>query len=124
MNSSELSIVKQISARLKTSSAVVPALLAAAISMSIGGAGLAISNGKHEVLFSICLLAPLAVLLLQITFFTLWDRDRLHNEEHIERRMMIDQERSIIGDNETRKQITLENSGHLIGNESAGDKHD
>jgi hypothetical protein len=92
------SILRKVSARLRTSSAVVPALLASVIAMPIGAAGLILGSEATQTLFAICLLSPLAIALSQIFFFTFFDRDRLHNEEHLERRMLIGLDKPQIGD--------------------------
>jgi hypothetical protein len=107
MHEDGISVLKQISARLKTSSAVVPSLLAALISMPLGAAGLAIAP-QFAVVFSVVLLSPLFVMLSQIMFFTIVDRDRLHNEEHIERRMQLDHAQATIGDNRTGREVVIE----------------
>jgi hypothetical protein len=103
----DASLLKQISARLRTSSAVVPALLASLIAMPIGATGLLMAPDQSAV-FTVVLLSPLAVLLGQICFFTAVDRDRLHNEEHLERRMQIDHGLAVIADNKTGSQVVIE----------------
>ena len=103
----ENSVFRHLSARLRTSSAVVPALLAALISMPIGAGGLAFGPKEFSLVFLIVLIAPLTVLLGQIVLFSIFDRDRLHNEEHLERRMVIERTPAEIGD--AKSVVILEN---------------
>ena len=51
---------------------------------------------------------------MQITFFTLFDRDRLQNEVHVENKLLIAQGKPILGDK--GRIIDVEPSGETMEN--------
>ncbi|HEX8525431.1 hypothetical protein [Allosphingosinicella sp.] len=104
----------EITKRLRTSSAVVPSLLFAAIALPTGAAGLMFGKENTQPVFIGILLLPMLLTFGQIVFFTIFDRDRLQNEDHVERKMLIGQARSEMGD--ANSVIELETGGKLIGN--------
>ncbi|HTG38179.1 hypothetical protein [Sphingomonas sp.] len=109
----------QVTKSLKTSSAVVPALLLTAICLPLGALAAAFVPAPVSYLFvALALICPIATL-LQIVFFTFFDRDRLQNEEHVERKMMLTQMRSEIGD--SNAVIEAKPAEMLIANPSAAE---
>lgn len=81
----------------KVSSAVTPALLLAGTCVAGGLAGLQIAP-QHSNLFLLLAIGGPLLGALQITFFTIFDRERLHSESHIERKMLISKLRPQLGD--------------------------
>lgn len=109
----------QVSKSLRTSSAVVPSLILTAICLPAGAIASVMSDPPLHFLFVfIALICPLATL-LQIVFFTFADRDRLQNEEHVERKMMLTQMRPEFGDG--TEVIEISKTDKLIANPSAKD---
>lgn len=119
MNSIDSPSLAQVTKSLKTSSAVVPALLLTAICLPLGALAAALVPAPVSYLFvALALICPIATL-LQIVFFTFFDRDRLQNEEHVERKMMLTQMRSEIGD--SNAVIEAKPAEMLIANPSAAE---
>jgi hypothetical protein len=106
----------QITKRLKTSSAVVPALLLSLICTPIGSIGAKFSPYPLNLIFVILAVSPPLLTVLQIAFFTIWDRDRLHNEDHVERKMLITQTKPEMGDG--HRVIEMTPNSELVENPS------
>ena len=96
----------QISKRLKTSSAVAPSLIFSAIALPFGSAGIAFGPTDFKDFFAVLAGVPVGLTALQIVFFTLFDRDRLQNEEHLEKRMLLSRLSPEMGD--ANSTITLD----------------
>ncbi|MBW4329335.1 hypothetical protein KY084_00385 [Stakelama sp. CBK3Z-3] len=116
------SSLAEITKSLRTSSAVVPALILTGICLPICAAAAAFVPPPGNYFFlGLALLCPLATL-LQIVFFTFVDRDRLQNESHVERKMMLAQMRPEIGDSSAV--LEAEANDRLIANPSAEEDGD
>jgi hypothetical protein len=79
----------QVSSRLRSSSAVVPALI---LTLICTPSGLIAANFAVWPISSVLMVfafLPPALAFFQILLFTFFDRDRLHNEDHVERKMII-----------------------------------
>jgi hypothetical protein len=107
----------QVASRLRTSSAVVPALILAGICSAVALPGLLFGPDALAVLFTIILVVGLLIPASQIVLFTFIDRDRLHNEEHIERKMLLARMRPEIGDGSRAVEVIA--SERLIPNPSS-----
>ena len=112
----------QVTKRLKTSSAVVPALLLSVICVPIGALGLRFAEERLDILFGALIVVPPLLAALQIVFFTFADRDRLQNEDHVERKMLLRTFRPEIGD--ARSVLEISGDQSLIANPSAKDGTD
>ena len=104
----------QISNRLKSSSAVVPALMLTLICTPTGLLTAKLASGVVSIVGLTLAIVPPLLASCQIVFFTIFDRDRLHNEDHVERKMMISRG---IGDSQGFVASTIEQP--LIANPSA-----
>ena len=93
--------IAEVTKRLKTSSAVVPTLIYDAIVLPSGVAGLLIAPERLSLFFEISIASAVVLTVSQIALFSLFDRDRLQNEDHIERKMILQQIRPQIGDAST-----------------------
>ena len=112
----------QITKRLRTSSAVVPALIFTAIAVPAGVTGLIVGAPSLSGFFQALIGMPIALTALQIVFFTLFDRDRLQNEEHIERKMLLSGLRPQLGDSQST--IDLSSEEKLVENPALGKQAD
>lgn len=74
---------------ISTSSAVNPTMLVSISAMLIGYLGLQFAPDTASIVFSLLIIAPLTVFLGQVIFFTIFDRDRLQNDKHVEQKMII-----------------------------------
>ena len=112
----------QITNRLRTSSAVVPTLIFLALCLASGTAGLTLAPTTTQWFF--IALISLAVLTTcgQIIFFTIFDRDRLQNEEHLERKLALGYLKPQVGD--ASQTVQLDASSVLISNPSANGQSD
>jgi hypothetical protein len=108
----------QVTKRLKTSSAVVPALIFSLIALPTAAAGLTFAPESVRWLFIALVLIPLLLTAGQILFFTITDRDRLQNEEHVERKMLLATMRPEIGD--ANSTIEMDSDGRIVNNPSLG----
>jgi hypothetical protein len=107
----------QITKRLKSSSAVVPALLLTLICTPTGALAARFSPEPINLVFlGMAIIAPLLTA-VQIAFFTIWDRDRLQNEDHVERKMIITRTAPELGSASTV--IELVDVAELTANPSA-----
>jgi hypothetical protein len=114
MNISRGDQLGEITKRLKTSSAVVPILIFDAICVPIGIAGMIYTSADASSFFGWLAGGPVVLTGLQISFFTLFDRDRLQNEDHVERKMLIGQLEPQFGDSHSN--ITIDHKEPLVGN--------
>ncbi|WP_138983981.1 hypothetical protein [Sphingomonas elodea] len=108
-----------ITNRLKTSSAVVPAILFLSLCALLGFSGLRYAPPQYATLFVLVIAVGVFVPAFQIIFFTFVDRDRLHNEEHLERKIMLAHMKPEIGDSSSVKQIPAEMTSNLTINHAA-----
>ncbi|WP_137752174.1 hypothetical protein [Sphingopyxis sp. L1A2A] len=110
-------IAAQVDTNSKVSSALTPALVLAASSIAGGVAGLRIGPEDYQQYCVFLMLAGPALAALQIIFFTFADRDRLHSERHIEKKMIISRLRPQIGD--ARSVVEIDGDSQLIENPRA-----
>lgn len=104
----------QIINSLRSSSGVNPALIFAALCLSGGISGAVFADSSYSILFGSVISIGVAVAAFQILFFTIFDRDRLHENRHVENKMMISRITPVLGDSEnmielTSDQIAIEN---------------
>jgi hypothetical protein len=104
----------ELSKSLRTSSATSPALILTAICTPIALLLAFFSDPPLQYFFSAAAALPLALASLQILFFSFFDRDRLHNESHIENKMIIGRIEPQLGD--ANRTITLSPNGDLADN--------
>jgi purine-cytosine permease-like protein len=107
---------------LRTSSAIVPALVLTAICLPIGAIAAAMTPAPLNYIFMATAIIPPIVAILQIAFFTFADRDRLQNEEHVERKMLLSQMRPEFGD--ATSVIEVDNAHSLMSNPKAKGEDD
>lgn len=107
----------QMSKSLRTSSALVPALLLTLICLPIGAAGASLTNPPVQWFFVAVAGLPPLLALLQIGFFTFVDRDRLQNEKHVENKIFLSKVQPEIGD--ASKVLVLDQEGKLVENPAA-----
>lgn len=95
---------------ISTSSAVNPAMLVSISAMIFGLLGLEFCPPEVAWVFTVVTLAPLVVFLFQVILFSMIDRDRLQNDKHVERKMMIT--KNVIGvmEGDNPKEIALPSS--------------
>jgi hypothetical protein len=85
---------------LRTKSAANPALVFAAICLAGGLGGAIFVDPPLSYFFvGIAVLGAL-VAAIQIVYFTIFDRDRLQDEEHIENKLLIQALQPMLGDSE------------------------
>lgn len=104
----------QVTKRLRTSSAVVPALVLTAICTPCGLLAARFFEGALTFACFVLAMLPPFVAISQVIFFTFIDRDRLQNEDHVERKMMIAK-----GIGDARGVILNPVQGHLTSNPEA-----
>jgi hypothetical protein len=75
---------------------------------------LAAWSGKGEFFAAAC--APLAIASLQIAWFTIFDRDRLQNDRHVENKMMIVRDQIFVNSPDGSRAITLPATPVLTSN--------
>jgi hypothetical protein len=92
-------------------------LILAGICSAVALPGLLFGPDALAVLFTIILVVGLLIPASQIVLFTFIDRDRLHNEEHIERKMLLARMRPEIGDGSRAVEVIA--SERLIPNPSS-----
>lgn len=101
---------------IATSSALNPSLIALAI---IAIPSLALSNFASpplsDYLFYL-VAATTGVVLLQIAFFTIFDRDRLQSEKHVEHKILLSQQRFGVRDGNNTREIEIGHQGLLTEN--------
>ena len=119
MSAPDFSKIAGMSKTIATSSALNPGLFLSLVTMPIGAtAALWTTNPILAMIFASVAVAPPIIVLFQIVFFTIWDRDRLHNEKHIEKKMLIQRMPSEIGDRANAIPIAtdsvLENNPALV----------
>ena len=90
--------LQQIISTLRTKSAVNPALIFAAICMLGGLAGAIFAPPPLNYVFTAIAAFGVLIAAGQILFFTAFDRDRLHDEEHVENKMLIEAFAPILAD--------------------------
>lgn len=107
---------------MTTSSAVNPALVIAVVCIVIGVPALALAPPAAATVISFVVVAPLCLLLLQLGFFTIVDRDRLQNDRHVEQKMLITKTIGYMKDGKP-EQVQLPASEALVDNPTskAGD---
>ena len=103
----------------KVSSAVTPALVLAGSSLAGGITGMQIAP-QHSVLFLLLAIGGPLLAAAQIAYFTVFDRERLHSESHIERKMLISKLRPQLGDSGTV--IEIEANQQAVENPAAKDE--
>lgn len=106
--------IAQIVKQFKISSAIVPGLALAGIAIPVGCVGAIWASESAATLFSWIALVGIAIPALQILFFSLMDRDRLQNEEHVEKKLIIASGKAVIGDRDSI--IDIEPTGDLVEN--------
>lgn len=104
----------QIIKSLRSSSGVNPALILAALCLGGGVLGAVFADTSYSRLFAGVVIVGVAVAALQILFFTVFDRDRLHENKHVENKMMINRITPVLGDSDnvielTSDKIAIEN---------------
>jgi len=104
----------QIIKTLRTKSAANPALILAAICLGGGLAGASITSAPINYVFVGISVLGVFVAALQIMFFTIFDRDRLHDEEHVEKKLLINAMMPMFGDAENL--IEIKPNEELTGN--------
>jgi hypothetical protein len=65
---------------------------------------------------------PLAITALQLFWFTVFDRDRLQNDRHVENKMLITRNQIVVNTPDGKAPITLSASPVLTSNVAATDK--
>jgi hypothetical protein len=108
----------QIRKRLKTSSAVVPSLIFSLIAIPTASAGMILGSETTRPMFMVLLLVPVVLTAGQILFFTIFDRDRLQNEEHVERKMLLTRMKPEIGD--AHSTVEIDADGKIVNNPTLG----
>jgi hypothetical protein len=103
-----------VSKHIATTSAMNPTLLLCLICTPVGLGLTAVTTGVPRVALFVIAVLPMLLAIWQIILFTLSDRDRLHNEKHVENKMMISRLGVRIGD-ETQE-IILPASGERVDN--------
>ena len=98
----------QIIKTLRTKSAVNPALIFTAVCLAGGVPGAILATAPFNwVCAAIAVLGALTTA-LQIIFFTLFDRDRLQDEQHIENKLIINSVTPMVGDADNVIEIEAE----------------
>jgi hypothetical protein len=104
----------ELSKSLRTSSATTPALILTAICAPIALLLAFFSEPPLQYFFLLAAAVPVLVTVMQILLFSFVDRDRLHNENHIENKMIIGRIEPQLGD--AHRTITLPPNGNLSEN--------
>ena len=100
------------------SSALTPGLILAGLCFPSGVAGLRYAPEQYAWLFAVLVAVGLFVPAVQIIWFTLFDRDRLHSEKFLEKRMMFQHMTPVLGD--VNQTIELQSDGQLLPNPRGG----
>ena len=108
----------QVESHRKISSALTPALVLAGSSIAGGLAGLRFAPSEFQTYCGYLLLGGPLLAGLQIAFFTVFDRNRLHTESHLEKKMLISRLQPQFGD--ANSVVTIDQTEHLTNNPSAG----
>ncbi|MDG2532088.1 hypothetical protein P6144_00360 [Sphingomonas sp. HITSZ_GF] len=103
---------------ITTSSALNPTLVLALICTPSFLVAAHWAQGWTQVALVVAALAPLILAIIQISYFTLTDPDRLQNEKHVEAKMALSQ--LAVRDGDQIKQVTIEN-GNLGTNPALRD---
>ena len=104
--------------QMNTSSAVNPTRIATIVALVVGAPCLAVSAPETRWIFAVIVLLPLVTFLCQIIVFTLYDRDRLQNDRHVEQKMII-QNQITLKHPEGKGASHVQLSGALIENPRA-----
>lgn len=97
----EVGGLAQITKRLNTSSALVPSLILSAIGVTLAVGGFLIAPDDLKAIVAGVGVIPLILSCIQIIWFSMFDRDRLQNETHVENKMLIARMPSALGDKDT-----------------------
>lgn len=100
--------VAQSEITTKVSSALTPALVLAATSMAGGLAGIRFAPEEFQELFVWLTVGGPIIAAMQIVFFTFVDRDRLHSEKFLERKLLISKIEPQLGDAATVIEMNVE----------------
>lgn len=110
----------ELTKSLKSSSAAVPSLLYTLIVTPISLFASFYSPPPMQYAFALIAAFPVVITGFQISFFSIADKDRLQNEEHVEKKMMISRMTPQIGD--AHSTIEIQDDQELIENPAAGEK--
>ncbi|RSU71321.1 hypothetical protein BRX37_21335 [Sphingomonas sp. S-NIH.Pt3_0716] len=124
MMNSDQSHLATLATRITTSSAMNPALtmclIAVPLCLSISGGLFFASQYIAASLFMLIGIVPAAIACWQLVYFTLRDPDRLQREQHVEKKMMIQQQIGVRTE-DGMKEIPIQISPVMIANPEAKD---
>ena len=112
----------QIIKTLRTKSAANPALMFAALCLAAGLPGALLADMPVSYVFVGISVLGVVLAAFQILFFTFTDPDRLHDEEHVENKLLINAMAPMFGD--AHKIIEVRADDTLTGNPQLEDKSD
>ena len=105
---------------LRTKSAVNPALVFTALCLAGGIPGAIYAPEPFNTICAVLAVVGVITTAFQILFFTFFDRDRLHDEKHVETKMLINAITPMVGDADNIIEIDAEPV--LSGNPQLEDK--
>ena len=122
MNPLDYGQIGQILKTFKSSSAAIPGLYYLALTTPLSLGASLVAPEPLNYFFAGLAALPVAIVGLQISFFSVFDRDRLQNEEHVEKKLIIAQGKTLIGDKNAV--VDMVDQGQLVDNPALEDRRD